>query len=140
MWCSSYFQRNAVSKYSSEILTSTCTFPFQNLSSCYIVGIRSFSLALVRNTEKKFLKIIKTELLPRSPYYNPNTYTSCEYLKFWTTSHLTIIREHIQITLQISAGLAIQLVLTKDIDRAMAVFSLGSSKARKIFCTTEQKS
>ena len=33
----------------TKLLTSTCTFPFQNLSSHYVVGIRLFNLAPVRN-------------------------------------------------------------------------------------------
>ena len=54
--------RNAVSNY----YFSTCTFPFQNLSSHYVVGIRLFHRAPVRNTVKKRAKFLAT-----SPRYDP---------------------------------------------------------------------
>ena len=56
-------------------LIFTCTFPFQNLSFRYVVGIRLFNLAAVRNT----VKIYSSWLLP---YITIKTsYTSWESLK-----------------------------------------------------------
>ena len=43
---------------------------FQNLSSHYVVGVRLFHLAPVRNTVKNI------QFMATSPYYNPTTYTS----------------------------------------------------------------
>ena len=44
----------------TNLLTSTCTFTFQHLSSHYVVGIRLFYIAPVRNT----VKICNSWLLP----------------------------------------------------------------------------
>ena len=87
-WSYRTFPMKAVSKYSNKnILTSTCTFIFQNLSSHYAVGIRLLSC-----TCKEYGQDI--QFLSTSPYYNPTTYTRCKSLrKFSTASHLTIIKK-----------------------------------------------
>ena len=50
MWCSSHLQRRQLPITRNKQLISTCTFLFPNLSSHYVVGIRLFCLAPVRNT------------------------------------------------------------------------------------------
>ena len=88
--CSSHLHGKQFQRFLIRLLTSTCTFMFQNLSSHFVVGIRLIYHAPVRNTVKDTL------FLATSPYYNPTTYTSCESLRnslFSTTSHLTIIKK-----------------------------------------------
>ena len=67
--------RNAVSNYSQRQLISTCTFPFQNLSSHYVVR---YQVGL-SCTCKEYSKNI--QFLATSPYHYSTTYTSCESLR-----------------------------------------------------------
>ena len=65
--------------------------------------------------------------------YNPTTYTSCESRKFSTASSLTIVKKTTTNNIQISIWLALQLVYTKVVAIAMAMFiAWAVVKARKI--------
>ena len=48
------FIESSFQVFLTKLLTSTCTFPFQDLSSHYVVGIRLFYLAPVRSTVKTY--------------------------------------------------------------------------------------
>ena len=59
MWCSYHLQGKQFPTTCNKLL-STCTFPFQNLSSHYVFGVRLFYLAPVRNA----IKTCNSRLLP----------------------------------------------------------------------------
>ena len=108
----------------TKIHMSTCTFPFQN----YFFLLCCRQKVLLSCTYCKNMQFLTT-----SPYYNPATYNSCELLRNIYTICDCIIshnrREDIHktpsklVTSQISTGLGLILVLTKDIAREMAMFS-----------------
>ena len=118
MWYSSHLQGNQL----PSILNKPTYFPMHiSISEFvmhYVVGYQVVQCCTCQ-------EYIKNTHLITSPYYNPTTYTSCESprnISFLTASHLTIIRKILQITSQISTGLVLQLVPTKIMPRAMAMF------------------
>ena len=122
MWCSYYHEGKQFFILLTKLRMSTCTFLFQNYLSHYVVGRRFFYLApIVKNMQ----------FLTTSPYYNPATYNSCELLRNIYTDCITSHnhKEDIHktpsklVTSQISTGLSLKLVLTKDMARVMATFS-----------------
>ena len=83
------------------------------------------------------------ELLSTSPNYNQTTYKQF----YISMEHIILncipefLRRHLQIISQISIGLAIQLVLTKVMARAISIsFARVVAKAWQIFGTVKQKS
>ena len=56
----------------TKLLTSTCTFTFQNLSSQYVVGVRLFYLTPVKNTVGIMIILVASHITiqPLTPVVN----------------------------------------------------------------------
>ena len=117
MWCSSHLQgkqlpitRNKTTYFHMHISISEFVMPlccrYQVVLSC---------------SYKQYSKNI--QLIATPPYCNPITYTSCESLRNIILDCMTSYnyKEDIYKS-QIVTGLALQLVLTKVMARAMAMF------------------
>ena len=90
IWCSSHLQGKQFPITLNKQLSSTCTFPFKNLSSHCVIGYQFVQPC----TCKEYSKNI--QFMTTSPYYNPTTYTGCESLRstyFAAASHLTIVKK-----------------------------------------------
>ena len=119
MWFSSHLQGKQL-----PITRNKATYFYMHISfSEFIIPLCCRYQVVQSCTCKEYSKNIK--FIATSPYYNnPTTYTSCESLRNIILDCITSYnqRRYLQITSQSCAGLALQLVLTKAMARAMAMF------------------